>query len=165
MISGVTVKREVDEATGVMGTVVIEHKEDLHPQIVIVDEQKEVLASYSIPAGAHVTVSEGKKIQAGALLAKTPRKIAKTKDITGGLPRVAELFEARRPKDAAEIAKIDGVVEIGGTVRGKRKIIVTRCGDRSGGGAPRAAEQAHHRLQRRFREERPAADRRAGAAA
>jgi len=124
MISGVTVKREVDEATGVLGTVVIEHKEDLHPQIVIVDENKEVLASYSIPAGAHVTVAEGKKIQAGALLAKTPRKIAKTKDITGGLPRVAELFEARRPKDAAEIAKIDGVVEIGGTVRGKRKIIV-----------------------------------------
>jgi DNA-directed RNA polymerase subunit beta' len=124
MISGVTVKREVDEATGVMGTVVIEHKEDLHPQIVIVDEKKEVLASYSIPAGAHVTVGEGKKVQAGALLAKTPRKIAKTKDITGGLPRVAELFEARRPKDAAEIAKIDGVVEIGGAVRAKRKIIV-----------------------------------------
>jgi DNA-directed RNA polymerase subunit beta' len=118
------VKREVDEATGVMGTVVIEHKEDLHPQIVIVDEKKEVLASYSIPAGAHVTVGEGKKVQAGALLAKTPRKIAKTKDITGGLPRVAELFEARRPKDAAEIAKIDGVVEIGGAVRAKRKIIV-----------------------------------------
>ncbi len=124
MISGVTVRREVDEATGVMGTVVIEHKEDLHPQIVIVGEGKEVIASYSIPAGAHVTVSEGKKVQAGALLAKTPRKIAKTKDITGGLPRVAELFEARRPKDAAEIAKIDGNVEIGGTVRGKRKIIV-----------------------------------------
>ncbi len=124
MISGVTVRREVDEATGVMGTVVIEHKEDLHPQIVIVGEGKEVIASYSIPAGAHVTVAEGKKVQAGALLAKTPRKIAKTKDITGGLPRVAELFEARRPKDAAEIAKIDGNVEIGGTVRGKRKIIV-----------------------------------------
>jgi DNA-directed RNA polymerase subunit beta' len=126
MIPGVTVKSEVDEATGVKGTVVIEHKEDLHPQIVIVDEKtKEVLASYSIPAGAHVAVQEHKKAQAGTLLAKTPRKVAKTKDITGGLPRVAELFEARRPKDAAEIAKIDGVVEIGGTVRGKRKIIVT----------------------------------------
>jgi DNA-directed RNA polymerase subunit beta' len=124
MIAGVTVKREIDEATGVMGTVVIEHKEDLHPQIVIVGDQKEVLASYSIPAGAHVTAAEGKKVQAGALLAKTPRKIAKTKDITGGLPRVAELFEARRPKDASEIAKIDGVVEIGGAVRAKRKIIV-----------------------------------------
>jgi DNA-directed RNA polymerase subunit beta' len=124
MIAGVTMKREVDEATGLMGTVVIEHKEDLHPQIVVVGEKKEILASYSIPAGAHVVVEEGAKIQAGALLAKTPRKVAKTKDITGGLPRVAELFEARRPKDAAEIAKIDGVVEMGGTVRGKRRLIL-----------------------------------------
>jgi DNA-directed RNA polymerase subunit beta' len=124
MIPGVTVKREIDEATGVLGTVVIEHKEDLHPQIVIVDDNKEVAASYSIPAGAHVVVQENKKVQAGTLLAKTPRKIAKTKDITGGLPRVAELFEARRPKDAAEIAKIDGIVEFGGTVRGKRRLIL-----------------------------------------
>ncbi|MDQ6808080.1 MAG: DNA-directed RNA polymerase subunit beta', partial [Verrucomicrobiota bacterium] len=125
MIAGVTIKRDVDEATGLMGTVIIEHKEDLHPQIVVVGEnKKEILASYSIPAGAHVIVEEGKKVRAGSLLAKTPRKVAKTKDITGGLPRVAELFEARRPKDAAEIAKIDGTVEMGGTVRGKRKLIV-----------------------------------------
>ncbi|MBV9128538.1 MAG: DNA-directed RNA polymerase subunit beta', partial [Verrucomicrobia bacterium] len=125
MIPGVTMKREVDEATGIMGIVVIEHKEDLHPQIVLVDEKsKEVLASYSIPAGAHVVAEEKKVARAGTILAKTPRKIAKTKDITGGLPRVAELFEARRPKDAAEIAKIDGTVEIGGTVRGKRKLIL-----------------------------------------
>src|SRR3982075_1734302 len=124
MIAGVTIKRDVDEATGLMGTVIIEHKEDLHPQIVVVGDKKEVLASYSIPAGAHVIVEEDQKIRAGALLAKTPRKIAKTKDITGGLPRVAELFEARRPKDAAEIAKIDGTVEMGGTVRGKRKLIL-----------------------------------------
>ena len=124
MIAGVTIKRDVDEATGLMGTVIIEHKEDLHPQIVIVGDKKEVLANYSIPAGAHVIVEEGQKVRGGALLAKTPRKIAKTKDITGGLPRVAELFEARRPKDAAEIAKIDGIVEMGGTVRGKRKLIL-----------------------------------------
>ena len=124
MIAGVTIKRDVDEATGLMGTVIIEHKEDLHPQIVIVGDKKEVLASYSIPAGAHVIVEEGQKMRAGALLAKTPRKVAKTKDITGGLPRVAELFEARRPKDAAEIAKIDGMVEMGGTVRGKRRLIL-----------------------------------------
>ena len=124
MIPGVTMKREIDEATGVMGTVVIEHKEDLHPQIVLLGDKGDVIASYSIPAGAHVIVDEGKRVQAGALLAKTPRKIAKTKDITGGLPRVAELFEARRPKDAAEIAKIDGIVEIGGSVRGKRKLIL-----------------------------------------
>ena len=125
MIQGVTIRKEVDEATGVMGTVVIEHKEDLHPQIVLVGEQKEVFASYSIPAGAHIEVKEGQKVLAGTRLARTPRKIAKTKDITGGLPRVAELFEARRPKDAAEIAKIDGIVDIGGTVRGKRRLIVT----------------------------------------
>ena len=125
MIPGVTIRREVDPETQVMGVVVIEHKEDLHPQVVIVGDEKQIVASYSIPAGAHLSVQEGKKVQAGAQIAKTPRKIAKTKDITGGLPRVAELFEARRPKDAAEIAKIDGVVEIGGTVRGKRKIIVT----------------------------------------
>ncbi len=124
MIAGVTMKRDVDEATGLMGTVIIEHKEDLHPQIVIVGDDGEVAASYSIPAGAHVIVEANHKIRAGALLAKTPRKVAKTKDITGGLPRVAELFEARRPKDAAEIAKIDGIVEIGGTVRGKRKLIL-----------------------------------------
>src|ERR1043166_9250395 len=124
MIAGVTIKREVDEATGLMGTMVIEHKEDLHPQVIIVGDKKEVVASYSIPAGAHVIVEEGQKVRAGALLAKTPRKVAKTKDITGGLPRVAELFEARRPKDAAEIAKIDGIVELGGTVRGKRSLIL-----------------------------------------
>src|ERR1700745_1032057 len=86
MIAGVTIKRDVDEATGLMGTVIIEHKEDLHPQIVIVGEKKEVLASYSIPAGAHVIVEEGQKGAAGAFVAKTPRKIAKTKDITGGRP-------------------------------------------------------------------------------
>ena len=107
-----------------MGTVAIEHKEDLHPQIVIVGDHKEIFASYSIPAGAHIEVKEGQKVLAGTRLVRTPRKIAKTKDITGGLPRVAELFEARRPKDAAEIAKIMNV-DIGGTVRGKRRRIVT----------------------------------------
>jgi DNA-directed RNA polymerase subunit beta' len=124
MISGVTIRKEVDDETGVMGTVVIEHKEDLHPQIVVIDSSAQIVASYSIPAGAHLDVREGEKVLAGQRLAKTPRKIAKTKDITGGLPRVAELFEARRPKDACEIARIDGVVDIGGTVRGKRKLIV-----------------------------------------
>jgi DNA-directed RNA polymerase subunit beta' len=124
IIEGITMKKELDEATGLMGTVVIEHKEDLHPQINVVNEIGEVLAFYAIPAGAHIVVEEGSRIQGGSLLAKTPRKISTTKDITGGLPRVAELFEARRPKDAAEIAKIDGVVDFAGTVRGKRRILV-----------------------------------------
>ncbi len=125
MIMGITVGKEKDETTGSEGLVVIEHKEDLHPQIVISDKKtKAILASYSIPAGAHLSVKDKQQIAAGELLAKTPRKVSKTKDITGGLPRVAELFEARKPKDACQIAKIDGIVEIGGMVRGKRKLIV-----------------------------------------
>jgi len=124
-IEGVTMKKELDEATGMEGTVVLEHKQDLHPQVVMKDpETNDVLSYYAIPAGAHVMVKEKERIQAGAMLAKTPRKVVRTKDITGGLPRVAELFEARRPKDAAEIAKIDGVVEFAGTQRGKRKLVV-----------------------------------------
>jgi len=124
-IEGVTVRKAVDESTGQEGTVVMEHKEDLHPQIVIKDAKtKEVLNYYSIPSGAHVTVKKGSSVRAGAMLAKTPRKVVRTKDITGGLPRVAELFEARRPKDAAEIAKIDGTVEFAGTARGRRKLLV-----------------------------------------
>jgi DNA-directed RNA polymerase subunit beta' len=125
IIEGVTMKQETDEATGTEDLVIIEHKEDLHPQVVIESRKGEPIAQYPIPAGAHLVVSEGDEIGAGALLAKTPRKASKTKDITGGLPRVAELFEARRPKDAAEIAKIDGVVDFGPSVRGKRCIIVT----------------------------------------
>ena len=140
--------------------VVIEHKEDLHPQIIISDDDGEVAANYPIPSGAHIVVNEGDKIVAGTLMAKTPRKTSKTKDITGGLPRVAELFEARRPKDAAEISKIDGIVDFGASVRGKRCILIKDPQDRRGGGAPHPDRQARHRLQGRLRQERPAADRR-----
>ncbi|HMP72776.1 MAG TPA: DNA-directed RNA polymerase subunit beta' [Kiritimatiellia bacterium] len=124
-IEGVTYKKDIDESTGMEGTIVLEHKEDLHPQILLRNKQtKDILSSYSIPAGAHVVVKKGDDIQAGAMLAKTPRKVVRTKDITGGLPRVAELLEARRPKDAAEIARIDGIVEFAGTARGRRKLVV-----------------------------------------
>ncbi len=124
IIEGVTMKQEMDETTGQEAMVIIEHKEDLHPQIVIVSEKNEPLANYPIPSGAHVVLKEGERIVAGTLMAKTPRKTSKTKDITGGLPRVAELFEARRPKDASEISKIDGVVDFGASVRGKRCIVI-----------------------------------------
>ncbi len=124
MIPGVTVKRELDESSGRIATVVIEHKEDLNPQIEILNEKGKPQAAYSIPVGAQIAVNEGDIIAPGALLAKTPRQASKTKDITGGLPRVAELFEARRPKDAAEMARIDGIVSFEGTVRGKRKLVV-----------------------------------------
>ena len=124
MIPGVTVKRELDEASGRIATVVIEHKEDLNPQIEVRDGAGKPLAAYAIPVGAQIAVNEGDIIAPGSLLAKTPRQASKTKDITGGLPRVAELFEARRPKDAAEMARIDGVVSFEGTLRGKRKLVV-----------------------------------------
>ena len=123
-IENVTVKKEVDQSTGLMGTVVLEHKEDLHPQIVVTFGNNEAPMAYNIPAGAHVMVKDGKKVAAGEVLAKTPRKESKTKDITGGLPRVAELFEARRPKDAAEIAKIDGTVDFGANQRGRRCLLI-----------------------------------------
>ncbi len=120
-----TVKKELDVATGLYDKVIIDHKGECHPQIVILNEKKEVLAIYTIPVGAHIVVKDGQKIQAGTLLAKTPRKISKTTDITGGLPRVAELFEARRPKDPAIISEIEGTVEFGTTKKGQRRIIVT----------------------------------------
>jgi DNA-directed RNA polymerase subunit beta' len=124
IIEGVTMKQEMDETTGQEAMVIIEHKEDLHPQIIIHDDKGDVAANYPIPSGAHIVVNEGDKIVAGTLMAKTPRKTSKTKDITGGLPRVAELFEARRPKDAAEISRIDGIVDFGPSVRGKRTILI-----------------------------------------
>ncbi|MBL9114944.1 MAG: DNA-directed RNA polymerase subunit beta' [Verrucomicrobiaceae bacterium] len=140
MLSGVTITKEKNDATGAEETVVIEHKEDLHPQIVIVDPKThEAVGSYAIPAGAHLAVKNNEKVEAGTTIAKTPRKASKTKDITGGLPRVAELFEARKPKDACEIARIDGTVEIGGLVRGKRRVFVTD---------PKTGQQEEHLIPR-----------------
>ncbi|HCJ12566.1 MAG TPA: DNA-directed RNA polymerase subunit beta' [Opitutae bacterium] len=130
MIAGVTVKREMDDSTGRIATVVVEHKEDLNPMIEILagkksEEPGKVLATYSIPTGAQVVVNEKDEVFAGGLLAKTPRSASKTQDITGGLPRVAELFEARRPKDSAEMARIDGIVSLTGSIRGKKRLVVT----------------------------------------
>lgn len=132
MISGVTIKRELDESTGRIATLVVDHKEDLTPAIDVVDPKAvdadglpKVLATYLIPTGAQVVVNEGDIIEPGSLIAKTPRSASKTQDITGGLPRVAELFEARRPKNAAEMAKIDGIVSMNGVVRGKKRLIIT----------------------------------------
>jgi DNA-directed RNA polymerase subunit beta' len=124
-VENVSVKKEVDEVTGLRGTVVLESKEDLHPQIIIREvKTHQVMGYYSIPAGAHVMVKKDQQVMPGELLAKIPRKESKTKDITGGLPRVAELFEARHPKEAAEIAKIEGAVDFGPNQRGRRCLII-----------------------------------------
>jgi DNA-directed RNA polymerase subunit beta' len=124
LVEGITMREEINEATGVTEITVLEHRDDLWPQILVVDENDEMLAHYSIPADAHIMVASGDQVHPGDSLARTPRQTARTKDITGGLPRVAELFEARRPKDAAEIAKIDGVVSLGKVVKGKRQLVV-----------------------------------------
>ncbi|MBI3322366.1 MAG: DNA-directed RNA polymerase subunit beta' [Candidatus Omnitrophica bacterium] len=121
---GVTMRTDIDPATGLPDRIVIEHRGDFHPQLVLEDSKGEVMAIYPIPAGAHVVVKDGQRVEAGDLLAKTPRVLTKTKDITGGLPRVAELFEARKPKDPAIISEIDGVIEFGESKKGQRRVII-----------------------------------------
>ena len=123
-IDGVTVDNELDPETGLNQAKIIETHENLHPQIILKDSKGDALAYYSIPTGAIVVVRDGQIVSAGEQLAKTPRKESKTRDITGGLPRISELFEARHPKDAADIAKIEGYVEFGENERGKRVLII-----------------------------------------
>ena len=124
LIADVTVQEELNPLIGITERVVVEHKQEYHPQIIITDEKNEVVGIYSIPVGAHILVKDKQGVKGGELIAKIPRSVSKTKDITGGLPRVAELFEARRPKDPAIISEIDGFVEFGEDKRGKRTIIV-----------------------------------------
>ena len=120
LIDGLTYRSDFDPSTGRTTIIISDHKEDLNPTINIIDKKtKKVKAFQAIPTGAQVIVAEGDEIAPGMIMAKTPRSAAKTQDITGGLPRVAELFEARRPKDAAEIARSYGIVKIGGTRRKK----------------------------------------------
>ena len=118
--------RSEKEASGHTRYVIMEHKGDLHPQVVVEDPKDgKVLDFYYMPEKAHLEVKEGQKIKAGAVIGKTPREAAGTQDITGGLPRVTEIFEARKPKDPAVIAEIDGTVEImAEKKRGKRSIVV-----------------------------------------
>lgn len=124
MIEDVTVHEEIDPVTNLKYRVVAEHRGDYHPQIIIMDKNEDVAAIYSIPSGAHILVADNRNVQAGEVLAKTPRVVTKTKDITGGLPRVSELFEARRPKEPAIISEIDGIVEFGESKKGQKRVII-----------------------------------------
>ncbi len=126
LVEGISTQREVNKQTGQAELIVKQHRGELHPQIVIYADAEcsELIGTYAIPSGAYISVQEGQKVSAGMLLARLPRGAIKTKDIVGGLPRVAELFEARRPKDAAEIAKIDGVVDFRGVQKNKRIVVV-----------------------------------------
>lgn len=134
LIEGITMQEQVDEVTGLSRKVVIESRDpEARPRITIKDDAgktikipgTESLASYLLPVGAHIVVPEGERIEAGDTIAKIPRETTKTKDITGGLPRVAELFEARKPKEFAIVSKINGIVSFGKDTKGKRKVIIT----------------------------------------
>ncbi|HNC34241.1 MAG TPA: DNA-directed RNA polymerase subunit beta', partial [Bacteroidia bacterium] len=123
---GVTFREESDEQTGYKEKVVIDSRDKTkNPVIKILNDKKEVVKAYNIPVGAHIVVNEGQKIKAGNVLVKIVRASGKTGDITGGLPRVTELFEARNPSNPAVVSEIDGVVAYGGIKRGNREIIIT----------------------------------------
>jgi len=123
---GVTIEESVDEATGQRKQVIIETKNrKLSPRVEILDEKGAQSGQYILPIGALLMVEDGDEIEAGDALVKIPRESSKSKDITGGLPRVAELFEARRPKDPAIVSQIDGSVKYGDVKRGVREIFVT----------------------------------------
>ncbi len=125
LIENQTMRSEKDPS-GHIRYVIMEHKGDLHPQVVVEDPKDgKILDFYYMPERAHLEVEEGQIISPGTLVAKTPREATGTQDITGGLPRVTEIFEARKPKDPAVIAEIDGTVELlSEKKRGKRSIIV-----------------------------------------
>ena len=121
---GISLKEQVDEVTGIYKKVVIESKNpDYHPAIVIESEDGNTV-QYAMPVGAIIEKNSGEQVFSGDIFAKIPRETAKTKDITGGLPRVAELFEARIPKDPAIVSEIDGIATYGKDLKGKRRIIV-----------------------------------------
>jgi len=133
IIEGITMREQLDEVTGRSTRVIIESRDpDARPRISIKDEKNRTLklpgsssdARYLLPIGSNIFVEEGQNLVAGDIIAKIPRETTKTKDITGGLPRVAELFEARKPKEFAVISEIDGVVRLGKDFKGKRKIQV-----------------------------------------
>lgn len=129
IIENESFREELDVTTGLRQRVVIEQREkQLRPHIQVKDSKERKLGNYSIPTGAHLLVHDGDKVEAGEFLVKIPRDISKTRDITGGLPRVAELFEARKPKDPAVVTEIDGVVEFGKIVRGATQTLVKGFG-------------------------------------
>jgi len=134
ILEGKTMEERVDERTGARSNVIVEFKElDVRPRVSIKDSagktvkipNSNLYARYFLPVGAYINVAEGTEVKAGDVIAKIPRETTKTKDITGGLPRVAELFEARKPKEFAVISEIDGQVSFGKDTKGKRKLIVT----------------------------------------
>ena len=125
IVQGITVHEEVDEVTGLSRLIIVDSPDEKkQPTVEIRGKDGKVLRKYHMPSHAHLMVRESEQVSAGDVLAKIPRETTKTKDITGGLPRVVELFEARKPRETAVISEIDGTVNHGGIVKGLRKIII-----------------------------------------
>jgi DNA-directed RNA polymerase subunit beta' len=125
LVDGQTLRELYDERSGITNLVVVEHRERrLHPHIQIFDKHDKRVANIAVPTGSYLQIRKGNAVSEGDILVKIPRESSKSRDITGGLPRVAEIFEGRRPKDAAVVSEIDGVVEFGETERGNRRIKV-----------------------------------------
>ncbi|NOY37863.1 MAG: DNA-directed RNA polymerase subunit beta' [Chlorobi bacterium] len=131
MIEGVTYRAEIDEQTGFREKVITETRDKTkNPMVKIMSGKNEEIKSYNLPVGAHIIADEGEKVESGDTLVKIPRAIGKSGDITGGLPRVTELFEARNPSNPAVVAEIDGEVSYGKIKRGNREIIIrSRSGE------------------------------------
>ena len=131
IIQGTTYKVEIDEQTGFQDKVISETRNrKLIPTIQVLDDKGDEIKHYTLPVGAHLMIEEGEEIKTGKILVKIPRKSAKAGDITGGLPRVTELFEARNPSNPAVVSEIDGIVSYGKIKRGNREVIVeSRTGD------------------------------------
>ena len=129
---GVTYREELDEQTGFREIVITESKDKRkNPALLVVDKKGEVLRTYSVPVGAHLAVRNGDAVKIGAIVCKIPRMAGKSGDITGGLPRVTELFEARNPSNPAVVSEVDGIVRYGKIKRGNREITVeSRTGDK-----------------------------------
>ena len=125
VLEGITFREESDEQTGHREKVIIDTRDkSKNPVIQVADAKGNIIKGYNIPVGAHIAVDEGEKLQTGQVIAKIPRSTGKTRDITGGLPRVTELFEARNPSNPAVVTEIDGVVTLGGIKRGNREITI-----------------------------------------
>ena len=125
LIEDLTFREELDETTGLRQRVVVEQREkNLRPHIAIIDEKGKKVGNYSVPTRAYLLVHNGDKVESGDALVKIPRELSKTRDITGGLPRVAELFEARKPKEPAIVSEVDGMVEFGKIIRGTTQVFV-----------------------------------------
>jgi len=125
VLEGITFREESDEQTGHREKVIIDTRDKTkNPVIQVADNKGIIIKGYNIPVGAHIAVDEGEKLQTGQVIAKIPRSTGKTRDITGGLPRVTELFEARNPSNPAVVTEIDGVVTLGGVKRGNREITI-----------------------------------------